>query len=62
MLSYFFEAPTQSAMMIDDTVRLVCMYTLLLAESFRLQIQLKSVMVWTGDESQTGIVPQKRIS
>ena len=31
----FFEASTQPGMMIDDTVRLVCMYMLLLTEIFR---------------------------
>ena len=30
ILSYFFEAPTQLGMMIDDTARLVCVYMLLL--------------------------------
>ena len=31
----FFEAPTQQGMMIDDTVRLVCVYMLLLREMLR---------------------------
>ena len=31
----FFEAPTQTGMMIDDRVRLVCVYMLLLREIFR---------------------------
>ena len=31
----FFEAPTQPGMMIDDTIRLVCVYMLLLREIFR---------------------------
>ena len=35
MLSYFFETPTQPGMMIDDTVRLVCVYMLLLRVVFR---------------------------
>ena len=30
-----FEAPTQPGMMIDDTVRLVCVYMLFLREIFR---------------------------
>ena len=30
-----FEAPTQPSMMIDDTVRLVCVYMLFLREIFR---------------------------
>ena len=30
-----FEAPTQLGMMIDDTVRLVCVFMLLLTEIFR---------------------------
>ena len=31
----FFEAPTQPGMMIDDTVRLMCVYMLSLREIFR---------------------------
>ena len=35
ILRLFFEVPTQRGMMIDDTVRLVCVYMLLLREIFR---------------------------
>ena len=44
----FFEAPTQLDMMIDNTVRLVCVHTLLLRKNFRKSIwskSAKSVMV-----------------
>ena len=34
MLKLFFEAPTQRGMMIDDMVRLLCVY-MLLREIFR---------------------------
>ena len=35
LLMLFFEAPTQLGMMFDDTVRLVCLYMLLLREIFK---------------------------
>ena len=64
----FFEAPTQQGM-IDDTViddTNVCVL-LLLREIFRERIWPKcakslSVMVWTGDKSQTGLIKTKNCS
>ena len=54
MLIYFLKPLLNWAMMIDDTVRLVCVYMLLLRGIFRKSIwskSAKSVMVWTGDKS-----------
>ena len=51
---YFLKPLLNWEMMIDDTVKLVCVYMLLLREIFRKSIwskSAKSVMVWTGDKS-----------
>ena len=52
-------------MITDDTVRLVCVYMLLLGEFFSLSIwpkPAKSVLVWTGDKSQAGSIKTKNYS
>ena len=58
----FFEVPIQPGMMIDDTIRLVCVCTYYCWQKFLVNESAKSVMVWAGDKSQTGLIKTKNCS
>ena len=57
----FFEVPTQPDM-IDDTARPVSTYMLTLREIFSNEFGKNSIMVWTGNESQTGLIKTNNCS
>ena len=48
--------------MIDDTARPVSTYMLTLREIFSNEFGKNSVMVWTGNESQTGLIKTNNCS